>query len=289
MTAIPWIILRILPSGGQAEELAACLKRQGQPFRLFILDDGQAGDAFETVRQSAQKIVSCGNRVPGSLLNEAMMQTDGAFVVFLSSECIPRDETWLGRLLAGFSSDRVTAVFSRQQARPEHCLFHMRDMEESYGEGHRPRWRRHFFSLAAAALRRELWAKMPFDEKLECGAGLEWTWRARQKGYTVRYVPESAVLHALDYTPGELYREYYDLGKAEAMSLPWSRWERSLLCYTLAPFAQRVMDDWKYCIPRFALKTMFYAPLIRFNQFVGRRRGFLDGLKSRLHRQGSEK
>jgi len=263
------------------EETLAMVSRQTVPFELISLDNESTDGTLQEIEKYADRIVHIprGTYIPGRVLNQGMEVSQGEFVVFLNSDCTPQNEKWLENLLAGFTDDHVAAVFGRQIPRPDCQPILAKDTEDTYGDGSNQKYWRHCFSMASSAIRRSLWEKMKFDEEVQYSEDIDWTWRARQEGYEIRYVADSIVMHSHNYTLGQFYKRHYGEGRAEAVIFDWSRWEQSFIRYSLLPYVRQIISDEKYCLSHFSLGACFYGPVLRFAQLLGRRAGFKDGLK----------
>jgi rhamnosyltransferase len=260
-------------------ETLSRLHSQNSPFELMVFDNSSSDGTVSELLKYDCVITNVpeGQYVPGRVLNQAMSAATGEFVVFLNSDCIPQHDDWLERLLEGFDSTNVAAVFGRQIPHPDCHILHAKDTEDTYGDGHRQAAFRHCFSMAASAIRRSVWEGMAFNEKLQYSEDIDWTWRARQENYSIRYVAEAVVMHSHNYTLEQSYRRHYGEGKAEATIFHWSGWQRSLLRYSVLPYFRQVLSDWKHCLRAEALITSFYSPLLRLSQALGRRTGFTAG------------
>ena len=262
-------------------ETLAMVSRQTLPFELISLDNESTDGTLQEIKKYTDRTTNIpkGTYVPGRVLNQGMEISRGEFVVFLNSDCTPQNDVWLHNLLEGFIDDRVAAVFGRQIPRPDcHPIF-AKDTEDTYGDGSNQKYWRHCFSMASSAIRRSVWEKMKFDEDIQYSEDIDWTWRARQKGYEIRYVADAIVMHSHNYNLKQFYRRHYGEGRAEAVIFDWSKWEQSFIRYSLLPYMRQVMADEKYCLSRCFLGTCFYTPVLRFAQLLGRRAGFKDGLK----------
>lgn len=278
----PFVVMRSHNDMPLIAETLSRLHEQDRAFELVCLDNESTDGTVEEVRKYTKRIVNipAGTYVPGRVLNLGMEQSQGRFVVFLNSDCTPQNTWWLSSLLRGFDrDDRVAAVFGRQIPRDDCHPLHAKDTEDTYGDGERQKYWRHCFSMASSAISRSVWESMPFNEDLQYSEDIDWTWRARQEGYTIRYVPESVVMHSHNYTLGQLFRRHAGEGQAEAAIFDWSRWDRSLLRYSVMPLARQVLSDWKYCVSQGRWGAAASSPLIRFVQMCGRRRGFRTGTK----------
>jgi rhamnosyltransferase len=282
----PWIVLRSHNDGAHVGDTLAGLRRQTVPFRLLAIDNASTDGTREMVAGAADAVVDIpdGAYVPGPVLNLGMERTDGELVVFLNADCTPADDRWLERLLDGMRDDNVAAAFSRQRPRTDCLPLLARDTEDTFGDGTaQARWR-HCFSMAASVIRRSVWTAQPFDETLQYSEDIDWTWRARRRGWSVRYVPTSAVFHSHNYTLRQSWRRHLGEGRAEAQIFDWTRWDRSWLRYVLLPLSRRVIADWRYCVARRDWRSALGSPLLRGAQLLGRRRGFLAGWRARAPR-----
>ena len=277
----PTVIMRSQNDMPLVAETLSRLSEQECEFELMVLDNASSDGTAEEVKKYTDKVVNIpsGEYIPGKVLNLGMELSTGEFTAFINSDCTPQNSKWLSELLAGFKDEQVAAVFGRQVPRPDCKILFAKDTEDTYGDGSRQKYWRHCFSMASSAIRRSVWEKMKFDERLQYSEDIDWTWRARQQGYSIGYVPESIVMHSHNYSLRVFHKRHYGEGKAEAIIFDWPSWQKSLLRYSLLPCARQVLSDWKYCLPRFALGGVLYSPMLRMAQAFGRRTGFKAGLR----------
>ena len=277
----PCIIMRSYNDMPLISETLNMVSRQNTPFELISLDNESTDGTLQEIRKYTDQTFNIpkGTYVPGRVLNQGMKVSHGEFVVFLNSDCTPQSGSWLKELLAGFTDDNVAAVFGRQIPRPDCHPILAKDTDDTYGDGSNQKYWRHCFSMASSAIRRSVWEKMPFDEDVQYSEDIDWTWRARQKGYEIRYVPNSIVMHSHNYTLKQFYKRHYGEGRAEAVIFDWSKWEQSFIRYSLLPYIRQIISDEKYCLSGLFWGACVYSPLLRFAQLLGRRAGFKDGLK----------
>lgn len=277
----PFIVMRSHNDMPIIAETLTGLDSQNHPFELLSLDNSSSDGTVEELRKYTNRIINipAGTYIPGRVLNLGMESSGGEFVVFLNSDCIPQDRYWLETLLSGFDSDRVAAVFSRQTPRPDCRPIFAKDTEDTYGDGSRQKYWRHCFSMASSAIRRSVWEKMKFNEKIQYSEDIEWTWRARQQGYTIQYVSQSIVMHSHNYSWQQFYRRHYGEGRAEAVIFDWSWWDKSVVRYSLLPYARQVVSDLRYCVGEGFFREAMHSPVLRMAQLLGRRKGFRDGLR----------
>ena len=262
------------------EETLRGIRQQTLECRILVMDNESTDGTTDVARTIADQVINipAGTYIPGAVLNRAMKATSSDRVVFLNSDCTPVDQLWLETLLAGFDQDDVAAVFSQQLPRPDCRPLFCKDTRDTFGDGSQQAGWRHCFSMASSAIQRSVWEEMDFNEAIQYSEDIEWTWRARQRGYTIRYCPESKVYHSHNYTLKQWFRRQYGEGKADAQIFDWSAWESSWLRYSGMPFMRQILSDWKFGLKTRSLEAIVHSPPLRLMQLLGRRKGFNDGI-----------
>jgi rhamnosyltransferase len=257
------------------------LRKQDSPHEILAFDNDSTDGTLEKIKTHLDRIINIpqGTYIPGRVLNKAMVESHGEYVVFLNSDCTPQNSFWLANLLKGFHNGKVAAVFGRQIPRPDCMPLFAKDTEDTYGDGRRQKLWRHCFSMASSAIRRSVWEKMKFNENISYSEDIEWTWRARQMGYSIQYVADSATMHSHNFSLMEFYARNYGEGGAEAKIFNWQVWERSWLRYSLFPYFRQVLSDWNYSLRKPDPASFFYSPVLRMAQLLGRRAGFISAFK----------
>jgi rhamnosyltransferase len=280
----------IMRSHNDAKLIEATLNglfKQNIPFQLTVFDNSSTDGTLDILKKFDCRIINvpAGTYIPGQILNRGMMETESELVAFLNSDCLPVNEYWLQNLLNGFhKKEKVAAVFGQQEPRPDCQTLFARDTINTFSDGAKQKYWKHCFSMASSAISRSVWKEMPFSEELRYSEDIDWTWRARQKGYEIAYIPESRVLHSHNYTISQAYRRSYGEGRAEADIFIWNKWESSILRYTILPLLKQIAADKIYALKKGAFADIFYAPILRTSQALGRRKGFIDGIKAKKAR-----
>jgi rhamnosyltransferase len=147
----------------------------------------------------------------GRSLNTGIRESGGDVIVVLSAHAFPCGEHWLSRLVGHFSDTKVAGVYGRQLPHEDAWPSVKRDYLEFYGQERRIQTdpdnpSDHCFSNAAAAIRRSLWEKRPFDEKLPYCEDWEWARSMLMLGHTIVYEPDAAVYHSHNESLRVVYR-----------------------------------------------------------------------------------
>ena len=214
---------------------------------------------------------------PGRVLNEAVAATGGDILVFLNSDATPENEDWLQRLIAPLRDTACGASYGRQTPRPDCRSLFVKDTERAFGDGHVSAGWLHFFSMANSAVRRELLESHPFDTAIQYSEDIDWSYRVRNLGHGIVYVPDAPAMHSHNYTLGQSYRRHYGEGKAEAWIFRNGELSTSFLRYCLLPLGREVLRDLGWAVRRTSMDALLYSVPLRATQKWGRWQGLKSG------------
>jgi GT2 family glycosyltransferase len=202
-----------------ARTLAALARQRGVACRVCFLDNGSKDGSREAAVVAGAQVVDVepGGYVPGAVLNRAMRLTRSPVVAFVNADCVPLDDDAVARLVAPLEDERVAATYARQVARPDASRAVRLEYERAFPAGAPIAVRRGaFFSMAASAIRRDAWERLPFDEALRYSEDVDWTHRAGAIGLSVVYTPEARFEHSHDYDLGAQRKRRRGEGTADA-------------------------------------------------------------------------
>jgi rhamnosyltransferase len=214
------IIMRVYNEMPYIKYALRMLKQQSfQDYELIVVDSGSTDGSYqEAEKANPDNIyqITPGTYVPGRVLNEAISKASGEIIVFNNSDCIPQNNFWLENLIRPFQQDKNTiATFANQLPRPDATPLVRKDYERAFGDGSISAKWKHFFSLASSAVRKDIILKYPFNPTIQYSEDIEWSWRMKQMGKKITYVPDSLVEHSHNYTWKGLIKRYTGEGKAE--------------------------------------------------------------------------
>jgi rhamnosyltransferase len=151
------------------------------------------------------------------------------------------------------------------------------DYERCFGLNRDSSKWKHFFSMASSGVRKDVWAKRGFNERLQYSEDDEFTRSCVARGYRIRYVPESVVMHSHNYSATQSRTRGFGEGRALAavsdQLCPQPTWWRNVLLGWLKD-AQR---DLIYCARTGRSKEWPHALRIRWQQRTGALAGFRSG------------
>jgi rhamnosyltransferase len=200
--------------------------------------------------------------------------------IFLNADATPQDNHWLRPLVTALFDPRTAAVFGRQIPRPDcHAVF-AADYARCFGANRDSTKWEHFFSMVSSGLRKDIWAKRGFLEKMQYSEDDEYTRWCRAQGYRVVYVPESVAMHSHNYSPAQTRKR--SLGEGRALAAVWSGQptEFNFLRTVLLGWLNDARRDLVFCAHTGRLREWPHALRIRWEQRRAKLAGFKDGWRA---------
>lgn len=214
------IVMRSMNDAGLiSATLDAIGNQEFRDFEMLNVDSSSTDGTFEIIRRynpdnSCQ--IAPESYIPGKVLNSAIDRCRGQIIVFNNSDCIPRNPKWLGNLIRPLQEDeQVVAAFGNQEPRPDARPLVRKDYRRAFGDGTLSANWQHFFSLATAAAKADVLRTHKFAENLQYSEDVEWSYRMKQLGFKIVYVPDAVVEHSHNYTLPEVWKRFYQEGLAE--------------------------------------------------------------------------
>jgi len=268
-------------------------------YEVLAIDSGSTDRTLEILKKHPVRVM----QIPslefghGRTRNLAAQNSLGRYVVFLTQDAEPANESWLENLVRPLVEDeRVAGSYSRQVPRPDCNPIESRDIAIGAGplsmvkrvDQQDPLQKQNYaaclfryisFSNVSSCIRRNALDRLPFSEKIVMMEDQEWCKRAIESGYWIIYEATSVVHHYHNHPLPMIYKRHFDYGLSlrEFASLPL--FFKGVLSYAVF----EAMSDVIFIVGRRegALSTwkwIFKAPIIRFVM----RYGLYRGLSSRI-------
>lgn len=234
MNAVPGIISVIIPTrnGGSrfGEVLTALRGQNAMPAEILVIDSGSEDETLALAREHGARIIAIAPEDfdHGATRNLGARAAVGDLLVYLTQDAVPADPAALEHLLAPLAEERVAAAYGRQLPGPGATSFarHLRAFNypaqsavRCYRDRERYGFKTAFLSNSFAAYRRDLLAAAGyFAEGLLFGEDTFTVAKLLRRGYCVAYAAEARVLHSHNYTLGQEFRRYFDIGVAHALN-----------------------------------------------------------------------
>lgn len=275
------IILRSFNEGWALREtLPAIQSQEYKNWELIVIDSGSKDGSVDLIRQAQPRHfieIKSEEYNPSRVMNHGMQLARSEFGVFLNADATPQGNNWLRPLVEELRNPGTAAVFGRQIPRPDCQAVYACDYERCFGaDRESARWD-HFFSMVSSGLRKDIWAKRGFLEKMQYSEDDEYTRWCRAQGYRVVYCQEALVMHSHNYSPQQAYQRSF--GEAKALAAVWTgtptefNWFRTVLLGWLGD----VRRDFRFCAGRKRLREFPHALRIRWQQRRAKIAGFRAG------------
>ncbi|HXT42233.1 MAG TPA: glycosyltransferase [Candidatus Angelobacter sp.] len=275
------IIMRSFNEGWALRETLPVL--QGQEYKnweLTVIDSGSTDGSVELIRRAKPRHfiqIAPHEYNPSRVMNQGMRLARSEYGIFLNADATPQGPNWLRPLVMALFDPQTAAVFGRQIPRPDCRAVFACDYDRCFGPKRESGTWEHFFSMVSSGLRKDIWAKRGFLEKMQYSEDDEYTRWCRAEGYRVIYAPESIVMHSHNYTPKQACRRSF--GEGRALAAVWSgrRTEFNFFQTVLLGWANDVRRDFSFCFRERRLGELPHAAYIRWGQRRARLAGFRDG------------
>jgi len=275
------IIIRSFNEGWALRDTLRALGAQEYwNWELIVIDSGSTDGSVELIRQANPRLfiqILPEQYNPSRVLNHGMELAEADFGIFLNGDATPQGTNWLRPLVMALQGSKTAAVFGRQIPRPDCRAVLAHDYERCFGPARASSKWEHFFSMASSGLRKDIWARRGFLEKMQYSEDDEYTRWCRTQGFRIVYCPESVVMHSHNYTPPQAYKRSF--GEGKALAAVWAHppesmnWPRTVLLGWL----NDVRRDFAFCARRHRLSEFPHAIRIRWNQRRARLAGFRAG------------
>ena len=219
----------IIPTHNAAAYLGAqldALLAQTVAAEIIVVDSDSEDDTVAIAGRYGERVKMMG--IPaasfdhGGTRHDALAQSEGEFVCFLTQDALPVGPTFLEELLRPFAAEDVAAVYGRQVAYSDAPAyerltraFNYPSQPRTWREADIPRYgvKAFFFSNCAAAYRRSAYeAAGGFDRPIASNEDMMMAAKLLRGGYALSYAPQAQVYHSHNMTLGEEYRRYVKIG-----------------------------------------------------------------------------
>lgn len=275
------IVMRSYNEGWALRETLPAVKAQEfTNWELIVFDSGSTDGSVDLIHAAKpDHLVQLAHAEynPSRVMNHAMRLARAEYVIFLNADATPQGANWLRPLVHALRDLDTAAVFGRQMPRPGCEAVYACDYDRCFGPNREAgRWD-HFFSMVSSGVRKDIWSRRGFLEKLQYAEDDEYTRWCKAQGYRVLYVPESVVIHSHNYTPAQAYTRSF--GDARALAASWPghpskfNFPRTVLCGWLSD----LRHDTLFCVKQRRLTELAHSAQIRWRQRRGKLAGFRSG------------
>jgi rhamnosyltransferase len=256
--------------------LSAIFSQKYQNFEVLIVDSGSTDATLEIARKYPVKIyeIKPEDFTWGYALNYGFQRAKGEYIICLSQDVLPLSENWLETIIHNFGDNSVAAVMCSTLPWPDCNPFDRRGLLKKFNM---PKQEilpgpPYIFGNVSSAIRKSVWERMHFDEKLSYCEDEDWMRKVRKLNYKVIFEPEAKVYHSHNETLKQIYRRTYQFSSAVTAL----RLQNFTLMNILFDLMVGSVYDMLYVLyKRDNVKWFFFAPLRRMAMAYGKLRAIM--------------
>jgi len=178
-------------------------------FEIIIVDSGSTDKTLEIVKKFPTRLVQIKPEEfnYSYALNLGISKAKGEYIGIISGHSIPISDTWLSDGLKNFKDGKIAAVSGNYSSVP--VGYFSRSLGRLFFKPYQKRLNFNpWMTNTNALIRKSLWKKYPFDEKLPECEDYDWASEMISRGYNVIKDPKFSIFHShfLLGKPGYLER-----------------------------------------------------------------------------------
>ena len=219
----------VIPVLDRAEELGRCLASIAlvdypkDKLQVIVVDDGSRDDSAQVARSCGALVVSSGGtrRGPAAARNVGAGQATGELLAFIDSDCSASVD-WLAELVPLFGDDKIAAVGGMVEGMcSESVVDRYEAVMSSLSLGSRERFGgpgddTFYLPSCNLLVRRALFLSVNgFVDSMHVGEDVDLTWRLRDAGWTIAYLPAGSILHEHRSSLRSFMSRRFDYGTSE--------------------------------------------------------------------------
>jgi mycofactocin system glycosyltransferase len=221
----------VIPVKDRAGELQRCLTSLSnlnyprEKLQIIVVDDGSSDESPLVAREFRAMLVPSGGtgRGPAAARNAGAAMAGGEILAFIDSDCSASKE-WLNELIPAFTNPSMAAVggqvdgmcsasaVDRYESTMSSLSLGSRERTGSGGSD--------TFYLPSCNLlvrRAAFRSAGGFNDSMQVGEDVDLTWRLRDNGWTISYLPAGNVLHEHRSSIRSFMSRRFDYGTSEGM------------------------------------------------------------------------
>ncbi|GAA2137917.1 glycosyltransferase [Nocardioides koreensis] len=204
-------VIRAYNEGAHLGRLLHGLRHQTRPVdEIVVVDSGSSDDTVQIAEDHGCRVVNIAKEdfTFGRSLNYGCEAAKGELLLIVSAHVYPVYDTYVQHMVAPFDESETAIAYGRQIGDERTKFSESRIMmkwfpEESiHSQGHP------FSNNANAIIRKDIWSRLRYDERLTGLEDLDLAKRALELGLRMDYVAEAPVVHVHEETWSTIRNRY---------------------------------------------------------------------------------
>jgi glycosyltransferase involved in cell wall biosynthesis len=177
---------------------------------IIVVDSGSNDSTVSIASQMGARVISISKEefTFGRALNVGCQAAKGEILLFASAHVYPFYKDWIEKMLKHFSDAKVGLVYGRQIGNEITCFSEHEIFAKWFPEASNYNQLTPFCNNANCAIRKSLWERQAFDEKLTGLEDLDWANKILANGHKIVYEAEAVIVHVHEETPQKVKNRY---------------------------------------------------------------------------------
>lgn len=191
----------IIRTKNEEENLGHCIKaiksQSINNVEIIIVDNLSSDNTLKIARSlGVNKIISIKKYLPGYALNLGIKKAKSNNIAIISAHCFPKNNKWLEYGLRALNEeDSIAGVYGKQLPVKFSKNSDFRDMYITFGDDKKIQIKDSFFHNANSFIKKNIWLKYNFDNKVSNIEDRLWAKQVLKKKYKIIYEPLAVVFH----------------------------------------------------------------------------------------------
>lgn len=269
------VVIRAFNEEKHIGRLLTGIRRQTtQPQEIILVDSGSTDATLEIASRFGATIFT----IPperfsfGRSLNLGCEAATSDVIAIVSAHVFPVVDSWLERLTAPLSDPSVALAYGRQLGDASSRFSESQLLQRWFPDHSEANQSTPFCNNANAAIQRNVWEELRYDESLTGLEDMDWARRAQAKGYSISYIAEAPVVHVHEESVTQIFNRY----RREAIAYKTIFGNKGIgrLETLLLAIRNIGSDYWNAMRRRAFARNLVGIPAFRTAQFWGTYRGF---------------
>lgn len=179
--------------------------------QVIVVDSGSTDDTIKIANKYPVELIRIRPEdfTFGYSLNKGIERAKGDFVIMISAHCYPMDSKWIANIIKPFGNDEKAAVvYGKQRGQGTTKYSEQQIFKTWFPEKPAAKQKTPFCNNANCAIRRSLWEKHRYNEKLTGLEDLDWANEMQKSGYNIYYQSDAGIYHIHNETYAQIYNRY---------------------------------------------------------------------------------